>query len=196
MPVIVYSVLEPPGESPGAAPRDLNARTDRLVFVPDGFSFKAFLFGPFWLAAQRMWLPLLGYLALFAALQLLSWAIAGGQAATVLLALVMAAAVGWEAHSLRLWTLDRAGYRTLATVCGRTLDECEHRFFSAWLENGMQAVTLPAAVPAGAVEQDPRTRIRNLALGLSGTPRAGLKSEPASLALDGLSPVIGQKPIT
>ena len=60
----VYTV-----HAPGAGGTDLRS-TDRFVFVRDGFHFWAFLFGPLWLVAHRLWLALLGWIIAVIALQL------------------------------------------------------------------------------------------------------------------------------
>jgi hypothetical protein len=38
-----------------------------------------------------------------------------------------------EADTLRRWSLERRGWRTLGTVSGKKTAECERRFFDAWL---------------------------------------------------------------
>lgn len=43
-----FSVFAPPGAQ--MAP-------EKIVFLRDGFSTPAFLFGPFWLLWKRAWLP-------------------------------------------------------------------------------------------------------------------------------------------
>ena len=50
--------------------------------------------------------------------------------------------VGFEADSLRRWTLDRRAWRQIAVVTGRSSEECERRFFDTWL------ATVPAVSPA------------------------------------------------
>ena len=57
-PMAVYTVHEPPLR--GAPAPD----PERFVFVRDGFSFWALLFGPLWMLRHRMWLVLLGYVLL------------------------------------------------------------------------------------------------------------------------------------
>src|SRR4051812_3218783 len=42
---------------------------DRFVFVRDGFHFWAFLLGPLWLAWNRLWLALIGYILMIAAVE-------------------------------------------------------------------------------------------------------------------------------
>ena len=41
--------------------------------------------------------------------------------------------IGFEADTLRRWALDRSGWRMLGSVSGRTVAECERRFFDGWL---------------------------------------------------------------
>jgi hypothetical protein len=43
-------------------------RGDRAVFVRDGFSWLAFLFGPLWLIARRMWVVLIAYVVVVVAI--------------------------------------------------------------------------------------------------------------------------------
>jgi len=52
----VYTV-----HAPFANGADLRA-TDKFVFVRDGFHFWAFLFGVLWLAWNRLWLALIGWI--------------------------------------------------------------------------------------------------------------------------------------
>ena len=64
-----YVVMAPPEfEDVAGDPR----QTDRLAFVPDGFSALAFLFAVIWLLVNRMWLVLLGYLAATLVIELLA----------------------------------------------------------------------------------------------------------------------------
>jgi hypothetical protein len=127
--MLSFTVHEPPNP-----PADRVDRAEGLVFVKDGFSWLAFLFAPFWLLAHRLWWPLLGYAVLAAAVQLLHltpldprWVGLAGMGINLL--------VGLEASTLRRWTLDRKGWRSLGSVTGRSLAECERRFFEAWLPN-------------------------------------------------------------
>jgi hypothetical protein len=126
--MLSFSVHEPP-----EPPADRVDRAESLVFVKDGFSWRAALFAPFWMLAHRLWWPLLGYVGLCVFLQL------AGAALGVMpdwMALAFAALnliVGLEAAPLRLWSLDRRGWRTLGAVTGKSLPECERRFFQAWL---------------------------------------------------------------
>src|SRR5262249_60667250 len=64
----VYTVHDPP---PQRYEQTQTGDPARFVFVRDGFSFWAFLFGPFWMLRHQMWLVLLGYVIVFVALELL-----------------------------------------------------------------------------------------------------------------------------
>lgn len=126
--VLAFTVHEPPNP-----PADRVKRAEQLVFVKDGFSLAALLFGPLWLLFNRMWAALLAYLvvaiALGTVLELLKvpslWASLAGFALNLLLAL--------EADSIRRWTLARRGWRFIGSVVGRNTAECERRFFETWL---------------------------------------------------------------
>ncbi len=63
----VYTVHEPPLKAGEAS-----ADPERFVFVRDGFAFWAFLLMPLWLIAKRLWLALLGYVLLIAAITVIS----------------------------------------------------------------------------------------------------------------------------
>jgi hypothetical protein len=126
--MVTCTVHEPP--RPAADRMD---RAENLVFLKDGFSWSAALFAPIWLLVHRLWWPLLGYIilsGLFEALRLgtdlePSWITLAGITLHLL--------VGFEAYSLRLWSLERRGWHVLGSVSGGTFAECERRFFEAWL---------------------------------------------------------------
>jgi hypothetical protein len=113
--MLACTVHEPPD-----TPSDRIDRAEGLVFVKDGFSWMAALFTPIWLIVYRLWWPLLGYVVASVSL---------GSLATLAVHLL----IGFEADTLRRWSLGRRGWRTLGTVTGRTAEECERRFFDNWL---------------------------------------------------------------
>ena len=55
----VYTVHEPPLKR-----YETDADPERFVFVREGFSFWAFLFGPLWMLRHRMWVEFIAYLLL------------------------------------------------------------------------------------------------------------------------------------
>src|SRR5258708_28949994 len=137
----VYTVHEPPskaGVKSGSEP-------ERFVFVRDGFSFAALLFGPLWMLRHRMWLALLGYAVVTAALALVLRLHASAGAGAVVWAL-FALLLGFEAGTLRRFTLGRRGLRNIGVVVGDDLELAERRFFDAWVRKDSRGE--PAGTPA------------------------------------------------
>src|SRR5437773_6691214 len=92
----VYTVHEPPLRR-----YETTTDPDRFVFVRDGFSFWAFLFGPLWMLRHRMWLALACYLTVMGALQIgLHQLEAPGEIAS-LVGFLFALLIGVEAGTLR-----------------------------------------------------------------------------------------------
>lgn len=123
-----FTVHEPPGAGGGRM-----ERAESLLFVRDGFSWRAALFSPFYLFVRGEWLALAAYavaaLALVAVLRLsgaesdwYAWMFA-----------VLNVVTGFEVSELKRWSLGRRGWREVATVSGRGLEEAERRFFEVWL---------------------------------------------------------------
>lgn len=126
---------------PGSAEPVANApqALAAAVFVPEGFSRAAFFLGPLWLVWHRLWLELLAWLVLFAALasgELRFIAAGTGFLIAVLLELLL----GLEANNLRRGGLARAGYRLVDVAAGATRDDAERSFFR-------RALTPDAAPP-------------------------------------------------
>jgi hypothetical protein len=162
----VYTVHEPPLR--GSA----TAEPERFIFVRDGFSLAALLFGPLWLLRHRMWLVLLGYVpvvaALWALLHLYGSALADGMV-WGLLALLLAV----EAGTLRRITLARRGYHTIGVVVGDDLESAERRFFDSWVSRNSTARRDGwADVPALARSPHPRPATSDV-LGLFPQPGSG-----------------------
>jgi hypothetical protein len=124
----IYTVHEPP-----QPPAEKLERGESLVFVRDGFSWMAALFAPIWMLAHRMWLVLIGYVVLQAALELSLTGLGAAPQWLGASAVGMHVALGFEASSLRRWTLARKGWRMLGAVTGTSAIDAERRFFQAWL---------------------------------------------------------------
>ncbi|KAB2915509.1 MAG: DUF2628 domain-containing protein [Hyphomicrobiaceae bacterium] len=136
--MLTFTVHEPP-----APPADRIDRAEALVFVKDGFSWAAALFAPLWLGLHRLWLPLLGYIIIAAALGLAQEATVFDRRWVGLAMFAVNLMLGFEAGTLRRWVLDRRGWRMLGSVSGRSVDECERRFFEGWLPS--QPIIAPNA---------------------------------------------------
>ena len=147
---LTFTIHEPP-EPAG----DRLDRAESLLFVKDGFTWSAALFAPIWLIVHRLWWPLLGYaaiLGLFEAVRFLDIINAGWiTLANVALHLL----IGFEADALRRWSLERNGWRMLASVSGKNAAECERRFFDQWLPD--QPVIAPAPTRRPLPDGTPRS---------------------------------------
>jgi hypothetical protein len=127
----VYMVFEPPQR--GADPL---RHAERIVFVRDRFSWAAFLFTPLWMLWRQLWLVLIAYIVVIAAVMAgLTW-LGAGAAAQFWVFVLIGLLIGFEAATLRRWTLLRRGWRELSTVIGDDREAAERRFFDAyaWVE--------------------------------------------------------------
>jgi hypothetical protein len=135
----IYTVHEPLLRAGTAAPEP-----DRYVFIRDGFSFWAFLFGPLWMLRHRMWLVFVLYVVIALVLEGLVAVASGSDALIVAIGLLLAFWVGLEAATLRRFTLRQSGWRDVGVISGEDREAAERRFFDAWLQEGTQ-------IPARAV---------------------------------------------
>jgi len=140
----VYTVHEPP-------PRkgETVAAPERFAFVRDGFYVWAFLLAPLWMLVHRLWLVLLGYVVLTTVLSVgvtFAGLPSGARGVVWLLIHIL---VGFEAGSLRRWTLTRRRWKSLGVVVGDDLESAERRFFAAWVDKRPEP-TVSAAVPPPA----------------------------------------------
>ncbi|UDL93445.1 DUF2628 domain-containing protein [Lichenihabitans sp. PAMC28606] len=110
---------------------DRVALADRTVFVRDGFSVWAFLFGPLFLLRYRAWLAALVWLVLV---------VAGAWGAQALhlpgmvrfgLLVILAIFMGLEGNALRGAALGSRGYRSTDVVAGAGREASERRYFAS-----------------------------------------------------------------
>src|SRR5436190_16566971 len=116
----VYSVFEPPARADDGADH-----SERFAFVRDSFSWGACIFGPFWMLRHRLFLVLLLWIALAIAIAVVARVLSvpsGSGAAAILLLAVL---IGFEASTLRRWTLWRRGWRDLGIVVADDLEAAE-----------------------------------------------------------------------
>jgi hypothetical protein len=156
----IYTVHAPPLNASETAPDP-----ERFAFVRDGFHFWAFLLTPLWMLWRRLWLVLLLYVVVLILLQVglrLSGATEVVQTTTGLLLSLL---VGFEAATLRRWTLRGRGWTQIGVVSGRNQEAAERRFFDAWLRQvaweSAQAPPSPPSPPPAAMTQ-PATDIIGL----------------------------------
>ncbi|HMH73484.1 MAG TPA: DUF2628 domain-containing protein, partial [Bradyrhizobium sp.] len=106
----VYTVHAPVVTNAGIA------AADRFAFVRDGFHFWAALTGGLWLAWHRLWLALLGWILVLVAVDVGLSALGAGRSAIFWANVLVALLMGFEAASLRRWTLSRRNWRQLDIV--------------------------------------------------------------------------------
>jgi len=140
-----YTVHEPPN-----AGADRIDRASELKFVKDGFSWVTAAFPPLGFALSQLWIALAVYLVVIggAVSALAALGVNEGWISVLMMALQIY--LGFEQSTLYRWMLDRAGWQTLGTVSGKSLAECERRFFESWLPS-QPMITTGNAAPANSV---------------------------------------------
>jgi Protein of unknown function (DUF2628) len=154
----VYTVHAPVMTNAGIA------AADRFAFVRDGFHFWAALAGVVWLAWHRLWLALIGWIVLLLAVDLGMAALGARGGAIFFANLLLALLMGFEAASLRRWTLSRRNWRQLDIVVADDEESAERRFFDRWtakqraLSNDQLAVDRGAPPPTRDIPGQPFSR--------------------------------------
>jgi hypothetical protein len=123
--------------------------TDRFAFVRDGFHFWAALFGPVWLIWNRLWLALLGWIVVIVVLEIGMTSLGAGPTAIFFADLLVALLMGFEAASLRRWTLSRRNWRQLDIVVADDEEQAERRFFDRWAAKQRALYDQPAVDRGG-----------------------------------------------
>jgi hypothetical protein len=120
-----FTVHVPPGIA------DPLLRAERTVFVRDGFSLPAFLFGPVYLLYRRLWLAACAWVAAAVLIGLVVHELDLPGLAGALLVLLICLLTGLEAHETRRNGLNRRGYLLAMLLAGVSRAEGERLFFSA-----------------------------------------------------------------
>jgi Protein of unknown function (DUF2628) len=171
----VYTVHAPTADNAGIA------ATDRFAFVRDGFHFWAALLGPLWLAWHRLWLALIGWIVVMIAIDVGMARLGAGGGAIFFTNVLIALLTGFEASSIRRWTLSRRNWRQLDIVVADNAESAERRFFDRWtakqrLLNDQSAVDRGAPPPTRDIPGQPFSRPpplpRNEIIGLFPEPGA------------------------
>lgn len=149
----VYTV-----HAPASYGIDVRTAPEKLVFVRDGFYVWAFVAAILWLIWHRLWLALLGYIALTVVAEIAMSAAGVGSGARFLVMAVIALLVGLEAGSLRRWKLSRRKWRQLDVIVADSEEAAERRFFERW--NGRTAqggerntTSSPPPLPRASIAQ-------------------------------------------
>ena len=169
----IYTVHEPPLKAGESTPDP-----DRFVFVRDGFSFWAFLLAPLWMLRHRLWLVFVGYVIVAVALQVGLRLIGASSGVIIIVSFLLALLVGFEAATLRRFTLSRRRWNNVAVVVGDDLESAERRFFDTWVDKSW---TDPSAANPSAAGGGSRRSLRHG----DGTPAAGFIRGPRPVSATG-----------
>jgi hypothetical protein len=167
MGVSAFTVHEPPLHAGGSSRME---RAESLLFVRDGFSWRAALFSPFYLLVRGEWRALAAYIGVATVLALLLSATGAKSDWIVWMFVLLNLITGFEASELKRWSLDRAGWQEVGSVSGRGHEEAERRFFEAWLPTLADRPSHAHGVPVSFVvspEADLETRMEAAAKRLS-----------------------------
>lgn len=142
-------------EAPDPAATDTE-KAERMEFIREGFSWLALLVPAIWMIYNRLWIVLCIYVALIIVIQSLAQFFGVEEQAVGLVSIFINIALGFEGNNLRRWTLENQGYQLVGTVSGNSLEECEIKFFSHWLDaehsasdlTKIAAQTMMGATPA------------------------------------------------
>jgi Protein of unknown function (DUF2628) len=116
----IYVAMAPAGE---------DEASEKVVFLRDGFSLAAFVFGPFWLFWNRAYLAAGLWLALMTALAVGGTALGVRPEATALINFALSLALGFEGVRFIIWTLERRGFRQSGIIACDNAQEAEEVFF-------------------------------------------------------------------
>jgi hypothetical protein len=108
------------------------ASADKYTFVRDGFHFWAMVASVLWLVWHRLWLALIGWIALNVAIWFGLTALGAGSGTILFADFLIAVLMGLEAASLQRWTLSRRKWRQLDIVVADDEESAERRFFDRW----------------------------------------------------------------
>jgi hypothetical protein len=140
----VYTV-----HAPTASGDDLRA-TDKFVFVRDGFHFWALVFTVLWLAWNRLWLALIGWIVAIGLIDFVLLRFGVGRGTVLVADFLLALLLGFEAASLQRWTLSRRHWRQLDIVVAADGEAAERRFFERWSQRQRGIVNDQWSVDRGA----------------------------------------------
>lgn len=134
------------------APNDAFGEPDveKAIFLREGFSWPAFFFGIFWLAAQGLWLSTALWLVMCCVFAWLAiWHFDFGTSFWIFLALRIL--LGLEANGLRRRKLAGRRYRLVDIVSADALESAERVFFNRWPHaraRSPESGLAPAPVPS------------------------------------------------
>lgn len=113
-----FTVLEAPDGS-----------EDRVLFIPEGFSWAAMIFSVFWALFHRLWVAAAVLIFIFTAIALADdWGLIGFSfSAPIKLAVLVV--FGFEARRIQVFAREQVGYRRVGLVEASSLDAAELSYF-------------------------------------------------------------------
>lgn len=121
-----YTVQAPPEDD-----RSYIERAVDYIFIKEGYSLWAALFGPFWTLANKLWIEgvihLIAYISLTGTLASLGFT-PGAVSFFSFLANILFALF---AYDVQRFHFSRLGYQMVGVVNGKSKGDCEARFFRA-----------------------------------------------------------------
>jgi hypothetical protein len=139
-----------------STPYGASSALAHAVFVPERFSWGAFIFGPLWLLSCGLWLTFFVWVVLIIALLILGGGLLSSSAAFWIF-VAIEFFLGLEGNSMRRRKLERRGFHGVEVISSLSREEAEKTFFSRWGEgeDGADAPrpahALPGSDPHGDV---------------------------------------------
>jgi hypothetical protein len=106
--------------------------TEQHVFLRDGFSFPAFIFGPLWLLWNRAYVAAAGWFALLVVTGFGGSKLDMGEEVPGLINFALSLLLGFEGVRLVAWTLERRGFVENGVVSANTAEKAEEAYFQKW----------------------------------------------------------------
>ena len=135
--------------------RQAGAPREAAVFVKEGFSIAAFVLTFVWALWNRMWVVAAVILAVTAAVAVAGSLSAANEVVVTTVNAGLALIFGFEAQSLRAWSLRRSGFVDDGLVEASSREEAEMKYFAAALP---AELIVPRAAPVrshGSSQSDP-----------------------------------------
>jgi len=135
--------------------RKAGAPREAAVFVKEGFSIAAFVLTFVWALWNRMWVVAAVILAVTAAVAVAGSLSAANEVVVTTVNAGLALIFGFEAQSLRAWSLRRSGFVDDGLVEASCREEAEMKYFAAALPAER---VVPRAAPVrshGSSQSDP-----------------------------------------
>jgi Protein of unknown function (DUF2628) len=126
--VATYTVHEPPQSDSDRVDRGVE-----MEFVKDGFSWLTAICPPLGFLANGLWLMAIAYLAAAGLIAYVLNALKVDPGWISLIFFAINIYLGFEISTMKRWMLDQKGWQMLGVVNGKSIAECERRFFEGWL---------------------------------------------------------------